>query len=346
MKIMSKQEQRQTRLGLPSVSNLCKTKFLSVLAVTAILLSSCSSDDTMETPEVNNGMVKFSSGVNAATPKVGGAEGTIWSTYDVIGIYMLKAGQGLTDANIVEGKKNVSYRAESSATSTSFKPGSSVIYYPVDGSKVDFFSYYPYTASLDDYVFKVDLSDQDPQTDVDLMIAKANNSNLGYDKTNQQSVNLVFDHQLVKVVMNVTRGEGLGQTDLANVTAKIKGMNTKADFDMKNSPAVLSNMGTPSDNMAAFVVKGGGDQPAKRQIEAILLPVTFDDSHIVEFTAAGNTYTWKMKENTVQNSSPITRLEVGKIYTFDIKLTKYKAEVTGEIKPWEPAGNPATGIAD
>lgn len=318
MKITVEREQKQTGLILPSVSNLrnavAKTKFLSVLAITAILFASCGNDDEVTT-EVNDGRVQFSSGVNAAMPKVGGDEGDTWDGGERIGIYMV----GSVDGFIKEGAENIGYTAGGSGSTVTFNPIATPIYYPVDATqKVDFIAYHPYNASVSNYVYPVNVSDQSNQSAIDLMVAK---TNTGYDKTNVAAVNLNFSHQLAKVVIKVIPGEGI--TDLTELAVKMTGMNTTADFDITGT--TIAN----ADNTADITPY---KQPSAYTYEAILLPVTFGSAHVVEFALGGDTYKWIMS----QNSTNILQLVAGNKYTFDVLVTKNRIFVDGTITPWTP----------
>lgn len=289
-----------------------KTKFLSVLALTAILFASCSSDDN-DTPEVNDGRVKFSSGINTATTKVGGDKGDQWDSGDAIGIYMV----GHTDQQIKENAENINYNAQMTGPATSFS-STTPIYYPVDASqKVDFIAYHPFNALVNNYEYPVNLSDQTNQSKIDLMIAQ---TTTGYDKTNTSAINLGFNHQLAKVIIKVSAGDGVD--NLVGLSVTIKGMNTTAKSDIFNY-GIFSDEG----NIGGITPY---NQPSTYNYEAILLPVALDAFHIVEFSLGGNIYKWVMQDN----SANINILNKGNQYTFDVTLMKNKVSVAGSITPW------------
>lgn len=294
-----------------------KTRFLSLLAITALLFVSCSDDDNI--PEANDGMVKFSSGVSGLQSRVGGADGDVWAQDDPIGVYMRDNAVGKAIVS-----ENIQYNAQSAGTATSFT-SNTPIYYPVnDPAKVDFVAYHPYQTPLtDDYGYAVDVSDQADQSAIDLMVSTADNNGAGYDKTNPSAVNLKFRHQLAKVILVVSKGAGVD--NLTGLTVSIGGMNTTADFDI--STATLSN---ETDVADITPYDAGSDR-----YEVILLPVTaLDANHVVEFTVGGNTYKWTMKEN----DRSIDKLETGKKYTFNVTLKKNAVSVTGTIDEWEDVG--------
>ena len=304
-----------------------KTKVLSTLALSALLFVSCSNDN--ETPEVNDGRVKFTSGITA-TPQTkvatDNAGNSTWNLNDPIGIYMVAN----TTTTVAENAANIPYKATTAAASTSFAPsGVTTIYYPVNTpALVDFIAYHPYSASVADWVYPIDLSTQTPQTAIDLMYAPADNSGAGYDKTSA-SVNFNFKHQLVKLIINVDMGSGVTGTVSA---VSIKGMNTAANFDLKGV-AGLTNFGTPQA-ITPYTATAGA------KYEAILLPAAaLSTAHRVTFTtSAGETFTWPM-------SSEISSLTAGSIYVYTVTLTKHAVNATGNITKWN-VGTQGTGIAD
>lgn len=303
-----------------------KTRFLSVLALSALLFTACSNDDNSE---VNDGRVNFSSGITATPqPKVAtdNSGNSTWNLNDPIGIYMV-ANRTTT---IAESAENIPYKATTAAASTSFAPsGATTIYYPVNTpAKVDFIAYHPYNASVANWVYPVDVSTQTPQTGIDLMYATADNSGAGYDKA-ATNVNFTFDHQLVKLIINVSTGTGVtGTVSAVNIT----GMNTSAKFDLKGDDG-LTDLSTPQAIIPHAATAG-------TKYEAILLPATtLNTANTVTFTtSAGEIFTWAM-------SNDITSLAAGSIYTYDITLTKYAVTATGNITKWT-LGDTGTGIAD
>lgn len=301
---------------------------LVVLAAMAAMVS-CGVNDDIENGQAK---VKFTSGITA-TPQTRVATdnsgNSTWNINDPIGIYMVANG---TTA-IAESAENIPYKATTTtaAASTSFAPsGAATIYYPVNTpAKVDFIAYHPYKSSVANWVYPVDVSTQSPQTNIDLMYAAtAITSPAGYDKTST-NVDFTFDHQLVKMIINVNTGAGVtGTVSMVSIT----GMNTTAKFDLKGT-AGLTDLGTPQA-ITPYTATAG------TKYEAILLPATtLTAANKVTFTTSeGETFTWGM-------SNDITSLAAGSIYVYDITLTKYAVNATGSITKWT-VGTPGTGIAD
>lgn len=151
MKITIKQEQRQTRLGLPSRSNLrdigAKTiRLLMILGCFAWLCSCSSEDDNLLPDPQDDGRIKFEMNfvkeeenrlkVNTATNFT-----SSWQNGDKIGVYIVKGGGALLPSGNYADNIEFTY---SGGTWTTTTPQ----YYPNDGDNLSFYAYYPYDAGM------------------------------------------------------------------------------------------------------------------------------------------------------------------------------------------------------
>lgn len=298
-----------------------KTRFLSVLAVTAILFASCSSDD--DTPEINDGQVKFASGIAGNHLKVGGAGGDQWEGNENIGIYMVN--NGLT--TIAESAENILYTTTSTGAAATFT-STTPIYYPVDvAQKVDFIAYYPHSTAVSSYVYPVNVANQSNQSAIDLMRAFDDNGTNGYDKTQGASfINLVFDHKLTKVIINTTpdTNNGLTQADLANMTVTIKGLNTKADYNIDTDV-----LGTPN-TVAPIATK---TTTAGTVYEAIVVPQSFAVGVVTVEFALNNA-----KNEVFVYEVPATTFAKAEKHTFNVIVQRTGVAVRGTINAWDSVG--------
>lgn len=305
-----------------------KNTYFSVILATMVAMASCDKNNDVENETLE---VKFTSGITA-TPQTRVATdndgNSTWNVDDPIGIYMVA--KGTTD--VAENVANIPYKATTAAASTTFTPsGATTIYYPVnEPAKVDFIAYHPYKTAITDWDYPVDVSIQTSQTAIDLMYARATNSSTGYDKRSG-NVNFAFTHKLVKLIVNVEKGDGVTGT-VSEV--KIHGMNTTANFDLEGEEGLTGKGGVAE--ITPFAA------PAGSKYEAILLPTdgNLDASHTMTFKVGDETYTWAMKDNIVGGG-----LDAEKIYIFTVTLTKYAVEAEGEINKWE-VGSTTNGIAD
>lgn len=306
------------KLILPAV-------LITVCAVIVVIVS-CEKDNML----IKDGAVRFTSEGTTATQTrvaIDPQDKSVWEKADPVGIYMVKHGT----SDVLDNAENMKYTASEAGLSTSFAPAGQAIYYPLDETgKVDFIAYHPYRATVSDFVYPVDVSNQASQTNIDLMWAAADKQGAGYSKEdgrNNTSVDLAFDHQLAKLRMNVTKDSNVpGEI----VKVSINGMNTTASFDLKGSGG-FTGMGNAKSFEACTVTAGS-------VYEAILLPVgPLDATHTVTFTTdQGDNYTWSMYKQ-------IAELNPGKIYTYDITVAKYVIQVTGNINSWTVG---ATGIGN
>lgn len=296
-----------------------KTKLLSALAISALLLASCSSDDN--TPEVNDRQVKFSSGVTATTTRVAGANGDQWENSDAIGIYMV----GNAGTTVVENAENILYTTASTGTAATFT-STTAIYYPVDATnKVDFIAYHPHSAAVSNYLYSVNTTAQTSQSAIGLMRALANGTGSGYDKTQGASyVNLAFDHKLTKLIINTTPGDGLTQSDLANMTVTIKGLNTEADYNIDTD--VLSTPNTVADILTKTTTAG-------TLYEAIVVPQSFTASVVTMEFALNNA-----KNEVFVYEVPATTFAKAEKHTFNVTVQRTGVTVRGTINGWDPVG--------
>lgn len=306
-----------------------KLKDLGFFALSAIALASCTSDHEGGTG--NQTAVTFASGVNEYSSRVN-QDGDQWLQNDKVGIYMLENGSTVV-ANAAE---NVLHTAKSAGATTTFAC-STPMYYPSDGTAVEFIAYHPYSASVNAMSYPVALADQSASSSAhDLMYACNNGtSGAGHTNASTSAVELTFNHMLSKVVLNVTVESGLGSIS----SVAIKGMNTVAAFDL--CEAAITSEGTVAD-----IIPYDASSDSAISYEAILLPVELTSDHIVEFTIDGTVYKWVMQDNTSSTSASgsIDELETGYKYTFNVSVTSSavtgdNAEIgNGSTSPWGEGG--------
>jgi hypothetical protein len=245
-------------------------------------------------------------------------DGNQWIAGDAVGIYMLATGTAT-----VVNHTNVPYNAESSATVTAFKADSEAIYYPENGAAVDFLAYYPYSATIVNFLYPINLTDQSVDMAVhDLMRAKTDNGGNGYTTG---PVSFTFEHQLAKVTLKFVDHSG---TTVTPTAVTIKGMNTTADYNL--STGVLGE-GTTAADITPY--------QSSNTCSAILLPFTVSASHEVTATVNGKNYTWQIYDHYSE-----MQVKAGYAYVFNIKVNAFTEEMIGElvdvsnnsVTPWSP----------
>ena len=302
-----------------------KIKFLSTLAVAALLFSACNKDQTAN--EINDGAIQFNGKITNLKANAGNlTAGSSWAANDAIGVFMLQLDTSL----IAENASNRKYVFNGSV----FLPeAGQEIYYPVSLTPVDFISYAPYKAGIvipGDYA--VNLIDQSNQNAIDLLWAKSDNSGAGFLKTSGVSVPLTFDHKLSKIVIKTTAGSGLSASDSSwiNMGVSINNLNTRANFDVFTG--ILSNPNT----LATISPK---NVSAGRTYEAIVLPSNNVAAGAFTFTFLidGDTYTYR--------STGGEGFQAGKEYTYNLSITKTGVNL-GSITVTDWVSENRSGIAN
>lgn len=282
--------------------------------------ASCSSNDDDNSDggfEIGNAVQFGSSIVSMSSAD---AAGDTWAANDEIGIYMIKNATTL----VLNDARNLKYAASSDGKLSS---ASDLIYFPANEKiGVDFIAYYPYQASLANYQYNINLSDQSKPANIDLLysnnVSNANNSNT--------SVNLEFAHKLTKLALNISAGQGLSESSLSNMKVYVNGMNTVADFNLATGQ--INNVRTKTAITALTSIDG-------KQAQAIVLPAA-GLIYSLEFVLTNNaTFEWKLE-------SPVT-LSEGKIHNLNVVVGTTHIEVSqGAITNWlGVSDNPTNGTS-
>lgn len=323
---MSKQKQQSALLESLSRSRLSnavakKSKSLAwAIVVGAMTLTSCHKDEKT----VDNAAVRFTAGINqepTAEPE-SRASGSAWTSGDAIGVFMMQSGTAL--------ESNNQYTTDGTSTFTAV--AGDELYYPMDGSAVNFIAYYPWKTGT--ALGNIDVEIGTTQTTAtqptfDLLWASANNGGTGYNKVSHATtaVPLVFTHKLAKLVMNCSADPSV-EASLTGMTVTIKGMNTENTFNL--STGDLGSPDTPADITPRTITDGS-------VYDAIIMPGAYDAADVtVEFVAGGETFTWDVGA---------TSFAGGNEYTYAVTLTRTGVLVSGTITPWITSGNDRGGVS-
>lgn len=268
--------------------------FLTLLSST--ILFSCQDDDNEIKGKFDGKPVKFNSEIEKQTR----ASGITWDTADAIGVYMKTAGQELSaTSTLAENKKHTT----PGDGTFSFATQENAIYFPEDGSNVDFIAYYPYQTTITDFKYSVDLSgDQTGRlTEIDLMYS---NDVTGKNK-DADDVILGFSHQLANITLNITDQSG---SNLSGLKVTITGMQTKSSFSLVNG--VLSN----DDNSLAEIIAETRAENSRAVSEAIILPVNALNGAKITFEVPSHnkTYSWDIPANQEYKAKHR--------YTYDVEI--------------------------
>jgi len=345
MKIMSKQEQRQTGLSLPSVSNLCKTRFLSVFAVTALLFASCSSDDN----DTDNGPaeLRVSSGVST----------------------LLKSAANTQEDKIVAGEtvslwvddattSDALYKANQlTANGSNGLTGGTAMYFPQTGNTVNIYamhgSFAPAFTSGDAFptsavTYTVAADQSTPGaasfTNSDLLYA----SSKGVQRSgNPTTVSMTFYHMLSKIELAIKVGNGAPALAASNaVTLGDNDVIADGGFT-PSTTAVITNQA----ERAAMLATGTNTATIKLGqltcLDFTTSGIVYNEAIIVPQNMAGKVLKFKLANGgELKYVIPAgTTFESGKKYQYHITMQLTGLEIISTIANWDPV-NPVTGNAE
>ena len=232
-----------------------------------------------------------------------------WKNEDSIGLFMVNQGVALDQSALADNVKLIT-----NGTNRFFYLENNIVNFPFNKQMVDFISYHPYTDSLNDFNYAIDVSDQTSLPAIDLLYS---NNAKGLNSEDEE-VNLIFKHQLTKVVFTITdNNSGL---DLSGVTAQITNVNTKASFslingkihDEKESGSVTLNV----DDTGTF-------------LQAILLPDEDLTDNVLYLTVGGIVFSYPLSSGKIQSFDKSTKCD----YTISLEGSNIKG-VNATIEDW------------
>lgn len=286
--------------------NLKSLLFAGTL-VSAALFASCSSDDN-DGIRFGKGGIQFNAKINgpsSVSGNVSRATETSWEDGDNIGIFSENDGESGFAAS------NVQYTATAAGALT---PKGDGINYKDASTKTNFKAYYPYSDAASTGTVAVNVTDQSNQAKLDLLYASVSGKTSA-----DQNVTLNFDHQLVKVVFNVTAGTGVS---LDGLKTTLSGSLVSGKFDV--ATGLLTQEGNAQD--IAFKVASGN-----KAAEAIILPLNSLNGTAVTFTTSdGSTGKVDLGTSLTANSAQIKSFDKGSKYTIPVTLGK-KDTTPGEL---------------
>jgi len=285
-------------------------------AITSGTFTSCSKNDDATpapTPE-DRAEVRFSSNIITSVVK-SRAAGTTWADNDSIGVYMFEAKvDNIVDANV---------KYVNTVNSGTFAPSDNKIYFPDNGDQVRFMAYYPYSATVAENIYSVNVAEQTNQSEIDLLYVFNKNE---YGKAIEEKlVPLAFEHQLTKIIVNVKAGEGLEEIDLDNLIISITGMNTVAKFNLIDG--TLSGL---EEKEEIVLLEATPEQNYVYSAEAIVIPTDNVDDVKLFFDLNNSddenndTFAWSFTEE----------LEKGTKYTYNVTINRSGLAVQATINEW------------
>lgn len=260
----------------------------------AMLMAGCQKEaDSLITPTENpNGSICFSGG------NLLKATGSEWELNDAIGITMA------SEANTAYAS-NQHYTTTGSGTHVDFSPAaaSNQLFYPKDGSAVNFYAYYPYSSTFNGTISLLDQSGDSKK--LDFMVASVL-------KKTEGAVSFGFRHRLAQVTFNLTAGG----TDVANfegeVSATLSGMSSKGEYSFANDS--FGKLAT--DNIALKISVNASDK-TRATIQALVIPdegATGAAGRKLTIAIGGARYAFAIAESKA--------FKAGEHYTYNVTVGK------------------------
>ena len=295
----------------------------------ASLFVGCSSEDDSRSEE--RVPLRIAAGIEMTAEGETRAVETAWEYNDKIGVFITDriSTTIYTDASSgspVEAK-NLEYTFDDGSnyetygnTFRLFTP-TTKIYLP--STPVAVYGYYPYSAKkldeitdVDPEAVEIDVSSQTSQKAIDFMRAK--NGNVSNSNT---SVELLFQHRLVKLVFNLKQGEGLLEDELKDATVltmSVGSQFTKAIYNVYSDAFIIAGGATLTD--ITPVRASSAPTGFVRTFEAIVLP-NFGSNSAIDRKVTITFY--RKAEDTIVNTFTIpytTYFNPGYKYTYNITV--------------------------
>lgn len=290
-----------------------RNKHLVSVLLAALALVGCSNED--ENTMGTDGRVALQVTSDIQTR----AYNDQWEAGDRIGIYAFTEGS----TTVADGYANIPY-ITTQGNGTFSPDGNTTIYLSTNGDARDFVAYYPHKQLTGD-VYAVDVTNQSPQKDIDLMAAATQTAS----RTNP-AVAFNFVHKLSKVEITLQPGSGMTDSDLEGLSVALTGQQTAGTFDV-TQPASAVNVTTGTAEVIDLLTNAAGTFA-----EGIVLPSNDYTGMSLEITLADgeSEFSWSL-----ENAKESDKFEAGKKYLYSINVNKTEISVTSTITDWESGNN-------
>lgn len=274
-------------------------RMLGALLLPMMVFAACNNDVDEESISTRTEF-KFSSVLEEL--QTTRAAGTAWNADDYVGVYMIKAGTSLSEENIVAGAANKKYVTASGDGNFQAYNEDQTIYYPEDGTKVDFIACYPYKENLSGFSYPINLADQSDQPAIDLLYS---NNATQMDLNSKDSLH--FSHRLTRMVLDIKSVDG--NENLEGLAVKLNGFKSTGSFSLVDGSLTMAEE-SKSEIGAKVSVAENGSAVA----EIILLPESDLSGATIEFSlpSAEKPYVHKIPEGQDLSS--------GTQFSYDVQL--------------------------
>lgn len=267
-----------------------------LMGLLTFFVASCGNDEIQIVPQPVPVSLK------ASVFSFGDDEGSYWKAGEEFGVFMVKAGT----EEIVGNYSNLTYTADDYSATGYLIPTGDPMYYPIDGSKVDFIAYHPYKAMVaraSGYQVTIDLSNQNKAKADDFIHSKEGR---GKDASSG-CYELQLKPVLSRLVIDMMPGAGITEAQLQKMKVALHGKNTMGVFDVVKGEFLSFSQPGEVD------MKKSAD--SKTTHEAVIFPgAVADEMNVVVQmeNEAGETVTLEVPLNdVVPHAEENTEYEVG-----------------------------------
>jgi len=294
-----------------------KTLFIYILlsGSLAFCLASCG-DENYTNPGTDQVAVTFVpqiEGQQGAAPKLHAESRAVdqtWSSGDQVGICM--AADGVT---LPWGSTFNRYQVSGSGTSVSLSPVSvdQTLFYPVDGSDVNFVAFSPYSAVSTNLVVSYNtFADQSTQAKMEAADFLYHKGTTAYNKTSTSAA-LAFGHKFSKIVINVTTSDDANAVTLSSLNMQITGTPGSVYFNLIEEHI--------SNNPTATITPYHTSPDANiRVATAIVVPHAAKSGRTITFATDEGNFTYTFPGDDIA-------FESNKVYTLNFKMTQKGVEL-------------------
>ena len=283
-----------------------------VLPLICMILSACEGE-TID-PNRAGKSIRLTADIEGLKTRV---SGSTWEKGDAIGVYMKKAGESLNSDVLAN---NINYIYNDDAGNFNPKDELQTIYFPFNGSNVDFIGYYPFSEAVSNFTYPIKLTSQSNQAAIDFMYS----NNATAMNMSNPNVNLTFSHRLSKLELQIAHYRNLVLEDLSVIITQVP---TEASFDLANGTLTAS---TEPKDIALRVSSDGNIAVA----EAILLPGTDLSASELWFIIGNNEQIYR---SSLLGIIPENTLAQSILHSLNVTLfTDEEAAIveTVSIDPW------------
>lgn len=286
-------------------------KKIVLAALTIAAMTSCN--------DMSNVELALSDTAATFTSAITRASGEAWEDGDKVGIVVTDTSQPLSGY-----KFNALYNVDASTSEFSADTELDKFYYPMDGSSVHFYAYYPHSTAVNatEASYPVNTAVQSVPKSLDLMEASTKGGD-GYSKASG-AVALQFNRRMTKLTFTLKAGASVDLADISTIS--LEGFYTTASYDF------ASNSFKTVGGVASITPFA---ETTANTYSAILIPthdgdvaVTAHSTPQVKFVMAdGSIIYWALDGET---------LKAGDNNSYNVTIAQLEVTTTSDISPWNP----------